>query len=96
MLLAVVCVVSFSAFAQETTGTIEGTVRDPNGAVVPGVVVTVTSVGTTVGARQDATAGFTRSITANNQGFYRMQADPAWILPGFDGSNRRFRRSYGQ
>jgi len=26
------------SFGQETTGTIEGTVKDPSGAVVPGVV----------------------------------------------------------
>ena len=31
------------AMGQETTGTIEGTVKDPNGAVVPGAQVTVTS-----------------------------------------------------
>ena len=28
------------SFGQETTGTIEGTIKDPSGAVVPGVSVT--------------------------------------------------------
>jgi hypothetical protein len=33
--------VSF-AYAQETTGNIQGTVKDPSGAVVPGATVTIT------------------------------------------------------
>lgn len=78
-MFALVLCLSVSTFAQETTGDIEGTVKDPNGAVVPGVVITVRSVGTTDGARPDSTAGFTRNITADNQGFYRMQQIP----PGF-------------
>jgi len=78
-MFALVLCLSVSAFAQETTGDIEGTVRDPNGAVVPGVVITVRSVQTTGGARPDSTAGFTRDITAGSDGFYRMQQIP----PGF-------------
>ncbi len=78
-MFALVLCFSISAFAQETTGDIEGTVRDPNGAVVPGVVITVRSVQSTGGARPDSTAGFTRDITAGSDGFYRMQQIP----PGF-------------
>ena len=78
-MLALVLCFGVSAYSQEITGGIEGTVRDPNGAVVPGVQVTVTSVARTTGARSDASAGFTRSITADNSGFYRMQQVP----PGF-------------
>jgi len=78
-MFALVLCLSVSTFAQETTGDIEGTVKDPNGAAVPGVVITVRSVGSTSGARPDSTAGFTRNITADNQGFYRMQQIP----PGF-------------
>ncbi len=70
---------SVTAFAQEVTGDIEGTVRDPNGAVVPGVVITVRSLGRTDGSRPDATAGFSRTITTDSNGFYRMQQIP----PGF-------------
>jgi len=58
------------AMGQETTGTIEGTVKDPNGAVVPGAQVTVTSAAAT------STTGFNRSITANDQGFFRLQGVP--------------------
>jgi len=58
------------AMGQETTGTIEGTVKDPNGAVVPGAQVTVTSSAAT------STTGFNRSITANDQGFFRLQGVP--------------------
>ncbi len=78
-LFAVILCFAFTAIAQETTGDIEGTVKDPNGAVVPGAVVTVKSVGSSTGARPDSTAGFTRNITASNNGFYRMQQIP----PGF-------------
>jgi hypothetical protein len=78
MFVLVLCL-SVLTFAQETTGDIEGTVKDPNGAVVPGVVLTVRSVQTTGGARPDVTAGFTRSITTDSNGFYRMQQVP----PGF-------------
>ena len=42
------------AFGQETTGTIEGTVKDPQGNVVPGVAVTLEGV--TVGFRRTATS----------------------------------------
>jgi Carboxypeptidase regulatory-like domain len=46
------------------TNTIEGTVRDPNGAVVPGASVT---------ARNDAT-GEAYSVTTDNNGFFRTPA----------------------
>ena len=58
MLLSVAVVVfglTGIAFGQETTGRIEGTIKDPNGNVVPGVSVTVASRGRTEGARADAT-----------------------------------------
>ncbi|CAN5615492.1 TonB-dependent receptor [soil metagenome] len=78
-MFALVLCMSVSAFAQEITGDIEGTVKDPNGAVVPGVVLTIRSVGSTEGARADSTAGFTRNITTDRNGFYRVQQIP----PGF-------------
>ncbi|HJR06328.1 MAG TPA: carboxypeptidase regulatory-like domain-containing protein [Pyrinomonadaceae bacterium] len=67
------------AFGQETTGNIEGTITDPSGAAVPGVTVTVTSRGTTAGARPDATQGFTRTVTTDDSGFFRVLQVP----PGF-------------
>ncbi len=66
--LAFVFCFSAAAFGQGTTGTIEGTVTDANGAVVPNATVTVTSVGTT--------AGFNRTVTANDSGFYSVPRIP--------------------
>lgn len=78
-MFALVLCLSVSTFAQETTGGIEGTVKDPNGAVVPGVQVSVVARASTQGARSDASSGFSRTITTDNNGFYRMQQVP----PGF-------------
>ena len=58
------------AMGQETTGSIEGTVKDPNGAVVPGAQVTVTSAAAT------STTGFNRTVAANDQGFFRLTGVP--------------------
>ncbi|CAN5808777.1 hypothetical protein BH18ACI4_BH18ACI4_21920 [soil metagenome] len=52
------------SFGQETTGSIEGTVKDPSNAVVPGVSVTV--VGT----------GYSRTVTTDDVGFFRVQQVP--------------------
>ncbi len=46
---------------QVTTGSIQGTVKDEQRAVVPGVMVTVRNVGT----------GVTRSLTTDAQGRYQ-------------------------
>ena len=79
LLLTLVFCLSAVAFGQARRGRIEGTVRDPNGAVVPGVEVTISSGGTTEGARQDATIGFTRTLTTDQEGFFRALEVP----PGF-------------
>ena len=42
MLSLILCLVTVS-FGQRTTGDIEGTVKDPQGAVVPNVSITVVS-----------------------------------------------------
>ncbi len=62
------------ALGQETTGGLEGTVKDSAGAVVPNVTVTITS------ARESASAitstgvgsGFRRTVTTDGQGFFRV------------------------
>src|SRR5688500_1559961 len=60
--LFVLCV-SFTAFAQtSTTGSIEGTVVDVNGAAVPGVTVTATRQG-----------GRTTTTTSAADGTFRIQ-----------------------
>ena len=52
-----------SAFAQETRGTISGTVRDAQG-VIPGAVVKVTNTGTNV----------TQEMSTNSRGYSRRSS----------------------
>jgi outer membrane receptor protein involved in Fe transport len=72
-------------FAQRTTGTINGTVKDETGAVLPGVVVTVS--GANIAGSQDA--------TTNDSGFYRFVGLPPgeyelkFSLAGFKTETRR-------
>jgi hypothetical protein len=69
-----------TALGQETTGNIEGTVKDPNGASVPGVEVTVVSAARTEGGSgQNVSTGFTRTVTTDAEGFFRVLNVP----PGF-------------
>jgi hypothetical protein len=60
--IAVGLFLSISIFAQSqsTTGLIQGTVTDPNGAVIAGATITVRNVET----------GFERKITSNSDGFF--------------------------
>ncbi len=69
-MVALILCFSFVAMAQELTGSIEGTVTDPNGAVVPGVEVTITN--RAVGG----STGFRRTVTTDQNGFYRVQQVP--------------------
>jgi len=65
--------------AQETTGTIAGTVTDPSGAVIPGVTVTVTNKDT----------GVALKATTNSAGIYLVRELPpgrysaTFEAPGF-------------
>jgi hypothetical protein len=61
-------VLGFAAtvFGQKSTGDIEGKVTDANGAVVPGVSVTVTGL----------TVGFSRTIQSNSDGEFRIAQLP--------------------
>lgn len=59
------------AFGQETTGRIEVTVTDPQGAVVPNAAVTVENM--------TGTAGFKRNVTTDGEGFQRILQIPAGI-----------------
>lgn len=51
-------------FGQETTGSIDGTVKDSAGALVPGATVTIEG------------NAFKRTVTTNDEGFYRVLAVP--------------------
>ena len=55
---------SVMTIAQTSRGTVSGTVKDPNGAVVPGATITLVNEATTV----------ERTVTTNDQGFYRFDA----------------------
>jgi Carboxypeptidase regulatory-like domain/TonB-dependent Receptor Plug Domain len=60
--IAALMIFSVGVFAQSqaTTGTIQGTIVDPNGAVVSGATVNVRNVET----------GFERTVTTNSDGFF--------------------------
>jgi len=63
---ATVAFCAITATAQDTTGSITGTVRAPNGALVPGATVTAESPHT----------GLSRTTTTNTSGGYRIAALP--------------------
>jgi hypothetical protein len=62
--MALLAILATAAFAQETTGSIRGTVKDPNGAVVPNATVTATN----------PQRSFT--TTTDGQGAYELQQLP--------------------
>ena len=70
MLVMLVFTFAFTAFAQSqaTTGNIEGTVVDPNGAVVPNVTVTATNMET----------GFAKTAQTNDEGTFVLP----YLQPG--------------
>ena len=63
------CIILSSPATAQTTSTIEGTIRDAQGAVVAGAQVRASS----------AAAAIDRSTTSNEEGFYRFTALPAGI-----------------
>lgn len=78
LLFSLVLCVSVTAFGQETTGGIEGYIKDSTGAVVPNVTVTITSAresssGTTT---TGTSTGFRRTITTDDDGFFRVLQIP--------------------
>lgn len=68
-----------SVAAQESTGGIEGTVKDSSGAVVPNIAVTITTaMGSTPGksAASATGTGFKRTLTTDGEGFFRALQIP--------------------
>ncbi len=55
MIIAMAVIFSFNVSAQEITGSINGTVRDSSGAIIPGATVTITDAGKNVVVRNIAT-----------------------------------------
>ncbi|HEV8591558.1 MAG TPA: carboxypeptidase-like regulatory domain-containing protein, partial [Pyrinomonadaceae bacterium] len=66
--ISVIVIAAFSAQAQTITGTISGTVTDPNGGVIPGANVTLTYLQT----------GATRNAVTNEEGRFTFSA----VQPG--------------
>jgi len=64
--MPVILCLATAVFGQRTTGDIEGKVTDTNGAVIPGVSITVTGI----------TVGFSRTVQSDNQGEFRVQQIP--------------------
>ena len=60
LFLAACLTVTALAQSQATTGTVQGTVLDPNGAAVPGAVITL----------KNSATGFERSVSSNSDGFF--------------------------
>ncbi len=59
MSLTILLSLTFAVFAQERTGSIEGSAKDQTGAVVPNATVNITG------------ASFKKTVNANDEGFYR-------------------------
>jgi hypothetical protein len=76
--LSLVMCMTVVAFGQETYGNIEGTVKDPNGAVVPNVTITIASA--KVAASGTTTtgigSGFKRTVNTNEEGDFRVLQVP--------------------
>jgi hypothetical protein len=74
-LLVTLCFAAL-AMGQETTGNIEGTIKDPTGAVVPNAAVTVRSLAASDGTIVPGSSGFSRTVTADGEGFFRILQVP--------------------
>src|SRR5947209_17798013 len=79
VVLIALTLVSGNVWAQATTAQINGTVKDPSGAVLPGVEVTVTQTAT--GAKRSTVSNETGNyvLASLPLGPYILQAE----LPGF-------------
>ncbi|MCU1290181.1 MAG: Outer rane receptor for ferrienterochelin and colicin [Acidobacteria bacterium] len=66
LMLSLVLCLTASAFGQETGGEIQGTIRDPSGAVVPNLTITIRGVN----------VGINRTIQTDSEGFFRVRQLP--------------------
>src|SRR5260370_25214064 len=75
LLLVALCALPFAARAQSASATLSGTVEDERGAVVPGVVVAVLNVDTSL--RREATTNDSGSFvfTLLSPGRYALTAE---------------------
>lgn len=68
LVLSLMLCFAAAAFGQEQFGGIEGTVKDPQNAVVPGASVTIESIG--------STAGFKKTVTTDENGYFIVRQLP--------------------
>src|SRR5687767_13615024 len=75
---SVVICLSAVAFGQETSGSIEGSVKDPTGALVPNLELTILSAKATASGTTTtgSGAGFKRTTATNEEGFFRILQVP--------------------
>lgn len=66
LLLSLMLCISTTIFGQETTGEIQGTVKDPQGAVIPNADITIKGID----------VGFNRTIQTDQEGYYRARQIP--------------------
>src|ERR1043165_7971541 len=64
--LSLIALLAFMAMGQETTGGLQGTVKDPQGAIIPGATITITGV----------SVGFKRTLTADQSGYFKVEQLP--------------------
>jgi hypothetical protein len=80
-LFTVLCL-GISVTAQVDTGTIQGTVKDPSGAVVPKARVTLTNKGTGVSLSQEADSDGRYIFTPLKTGLYQVEAEVSGFKKG--------------
>jgi len=73
--LFALCALPFAAVAQSATATLSGTVEDQNGAVVPGVVVAILNVDTSLRREATTTDGGSFVFTLLPPGRYALTAE---------------------
>jgi hypothetical protein len=82
-ILSIVFCLTAAAFGQETTGNLEGTIKDPTGAVVPNVSVTIRNLTSSNDASGTTTTGtsqgFSRTVEADSEGFFRVIQVPPGV-----------------
>lgn len=78
LLWTLVLCLSMVAFGQETSGSIEGSVKDATGAVVPNITLTISTAAATASGTTTTGigAGFKRTVTSNAEGFFRVLQVP--------------------
>jgi hypothetical protein len=79
VILASLLALSGMCLAQQLTGSIEGTVKDASGGVIPGALVELTNAATGIGQSQNAGAGGNYFFNAVKPGAYKLTAS----LKGF-------------